>query len=338
MNPKDKKAARILERRVADIYRELGAVNVKHDIELAGNQIDVYVEIETAAQHRHCIAVEVKDWSKPVGVSVVNGFAPIVNLLRHERLIHEGIIVSTKGFSKQARKAAETYGLRLLEIADLTALVQDSSPSKFTRNLQEQEFDAQPMEMISILKPALVRSRPLFSRGEAIDYYLDLDLLQSDPVIIRSLAQQFTHRVRQAIQRLGGADRLAFIGDADDGGPLGAFGLLGILVAETGLHAIIVRLDGAVSRIRPHGVLQKDTRVVLITDVITGGWHILSAIAELKKHVEQRIFPVVALACRERHTADSLPNQGIELYPVYWPEDIAKVIQEHETDIAISNE
>jgi hypothetical protein len=117
------KTGKELERWVADAYRQMGARKVEHDVPMAGNQIDVYVELETPGRLLHCIAIEVKDWSKPVGIDVVNGFATITKLLHNECLIDEGIIVSASGFSRPARNAAETYDVRLLEPADLEAMV-----------------------------------------------------------------------------------------------------------------------------------------------------------------------------------------------------------------------
>ncbi len=111
-----------LERRVADAYRQMGARKVEHDVELAGNQIDVYVELEMPGCLLHRIAIEAKDWSRPVGIDVVNNFATVAGLLRDRRLIDEGIIISASGFSKQARNAAKEHGIRLLEPADLDAV------------------------------------------------------------------------------------------------------------------------------------------------------------------------------------------------------------------------
>jgi tetratricopeptide (TPR) repeat protein len=133
MAKKQTKTGKELERRVADAYREMGAWKVEHDVELAGNQIDVYVELETPGRLLHRIAVEVKDWSKPVGIDIVNGFAAIVNLLHHKRLIDEGVIVSASGFSKQARNAAQTYDIHLLEPADLDAMVAEAKAAGRTQ-------------------------------------------------------------------------------------------------------------------------------------------------------------------------------------------------------------
>jgi hypothetical protein len=119
MPGKDSKPGQGLERRVADAYRAMGARKAEHDVELAGNQTDVYVEMESADHALHRIAVEVKDWRRPVGIDVINKFALVVKNLRNARLVDEGVIVSASGFSRQARNAAQTYGIRLLDIADL---------------------------------------------------------------------------------------------------------------------------------------------------------------------------------------------------------------------------
>jgi tetratricopeptide (TPR) repeat protein len=121
--PRDSKTGRDLELYVAEAYRQIGAWKVEHDIDLVGNQIDVYAELATPGHLLHRIAVEVKDWKSPVGIDIVNKYGHIVKLLRGERIIDEGIIVSAFGFSRQARRAAQTYGIRLLEPADLDTMV-----------------------------------------------------------------------------------------------------------------------------------------------------------------------------------------------------------------------
>jgi len=133
MTSKATKTGSELERQVTDAYRQMGARKVEHDVELAGNQIDVYVELETPGGLLHRIAVEAKDWSKPVGIDVVNGFALIAGLLRSKGLIDEGIIVSASGFSKQARNAAKEHGIRLLDPADLEAIASPARVAEQTR-------------------------------------------------------------------------------------------------------------------------------------------------------------------------------------------------------------
>jgi formylglycine-generating enzyme required for sulfatase activity len=117
------KTGKELERWVADAYRQMGARKVEHDVEMAGHQIDVYVELEAVDHSLHRIAVEAKDYSSPVGIKIVSDFSDIVDRLRRERLIDEGIVVSAAGFSRPARNAAQTHCIRLLQPADLEVMV-----------------------------------------------------------------------------------------------------------------------------------------------------------------------------------------------------------------------
>jgi formylglycine-generating enzyme required for sulfatase activity len=151
------KTGKELERWVADAYRQMGARKVEHDVPMAGNQIDVYVELETPGRLLHCIAIEVKDWSKPVGIDVVNGFATITKLLRQECLIDEGIIVSASGFSRPARDAAQTYDIQLLEPADLEAMVAEAQagrePAEEPHPEPAEEPHLEPAEPLPTLSP-----------------------------------------------------------------------------------------------------------------------------------------------------------------------------------------
>ncbi len=126
MAKKPKKTGKGLERRVAQAYREMGAWKVEHNVTLGGNQIDVYVELVTPARLLHRVAVESKDWASPVGKGIVNDFARIVKLLRDERLVDGGVIVSAVGFTVEAREAAKTYGIQPVEMADLDAMVEEA--------------------------------------------------------------------------------------------------------------------------------------------------------------------------------------------------------------------
>ena len=106
------------EREVAAIYRALGA-RVEQDVVVAGNQIDVVVEEETASGSRIKTVIECKNFSRPVGVEVVNQFAPLFGLFKDRGLADKGTIVASQGFTKQARAAAKDMGVELLELADL---------------------------------------------------------------------------------------------------------------------------------------------------------------------------------------------------------------------------
>lgn len=130
MAKKAAKTGRELEQRVANAYRQIGARKVEHDVELAGHQIDVYAELETPDRALHRIAVEVKDHISPVGIATVSEFSDIVDRLRRNRMIDEGVIVSAGGFSRPARNAAQTEDIRLLEPNDLDAMIAEGKEAR----------------------------------------------------------------------------------------------------------------------------------------------------------------------------------------------------------------
>lgn len=111
------------EREVAAIYRALGA-RVEQDVVVAGNQIDIVVKEETASGSRITTVIECKSFSRPVGVEVVNQFAPLVGLFKERGLADKGTIVASEGFTKQAKAAAKEMGVELLEVADLQQRMQ----------------------------------------------------------------------------------------------------------------------------------------------------------------------------------------------------------------------
>src|SRR5580704_3082064 len=90
------------EREVAAIYRALGA-RVEQDVVVAGNQIDVVAEEETASGSRIKTVIECKNYGRPVGVEIVNQFAPLLGLFKDRGLADKGTIVASEGFTKQAR-------------------------------------------------------------------------------------------------------------------------------------------------------------------------------------------------------------------------------------------
>jgi hypothetical protein len=111
----------------------MGAWKVERNADLAGNQIDVYVEMALSHGILHRLAVEAKDWASTVGIKIVNDFATIVKLLKDKSLVHEGVIVSPSGFSKEASEAARCHGIRLLRPADLDSMVAEAEKAGVKR-------------------------------------------------------------------------------------------------------------------------------------------------------------------------------------------------------------
>ncbi len=107
---------------VAHIYRMLGA-KVEHNVALAGNQIDLVVYEVTKTGNTIRTAVECKAYSRPVGVHIVNSFVALAILLKTRGLIDKAVLISSGGFTTEARESGKASGVDLLELDDLRALV-----------------------------------------------------------------------------------------------------------------------------------------------------------------------------------------------------------------------
>lgn len=121
MNKSEK--GRLFEDYIAFIYEQLLLLDndnaiVKKNIVLekdnTEHQIDVYYEF-TKANIVHRVAIECKNWEKPVDQKEMASFESYINHLRN--II--GVVVAKKGFTDGAIKYAESKGLKLLTPEDL---------------------------------------------------------------------------------------------------------------------------------------------------------------------------------------------------------------------------
>jgi len=112
---------------VASLYRQLGA-KVRQNVNLAGFQIDIVAEEQTASKQSLRFAVECKYYREKVGNRVVNDFARVAETLKENSLIDRGVIVSPAGFTQDASLVGQQTGIDLLTIADIRQAV-DQQPT-----------------------------------------------------------------------------------------------------------------------------------------------------------------------------------------------------------------
>lgn len=90
---------------------------VQHDVKLKGtsgqeHQIDVYWEYELAGI-KNKVAIECKEYSKPLPIGKVRDFYGVLTDLRDVK----GIMVASNGYQKGAKDYAQTYGINLKELS-----------------------------------------------------------------------------------------------------------------------------------------------------------------------------------------------------------------------------
>jgi hypothetical protein len=190
------------EREVADLYRSLGA-DVRHDVSLAGNQIDIVVNERTASGSVVTRIVECKAYSTPVGVHQVRTFALTSKLLRDRHLADVATMVSaTSGFTKQARVAAEEFGIDLLEFADLVATTRRENGRPSTSRAERSSSAASPV-VIDRSEPTLLRA------FVAIPFTIDYDDIYL--LAVRAAAESAGISVERADENIESTEIIAHI-------------------------------------------------------------------------------------------------------------------------------
>ncbi len=107
------------ENAIAGFYRALGTSKVQQNINLAGNEIDIYMEEQTPSGQFVRTAVECKYYNKKVPKNVVFQFASVVNLLRNAGLIDKALLVAYRGFTPDAFSAAQAANIELITFQDI---------------------------------------------------------------------------------------------------------------------------------------------------------------------------------------------------------------------------
>lgn len=119
MPPQNASSWSTFERTVAELFRLLGAEKVQENVNLAGNQIDVYVEERTKAGQIIRTAVECKYYQRRIPKDVVLSFVSVANFLRHTGEIDKAAIVGYQGFTPDAFLVAQAAQVDLVSFADL---------------------------------------------------------------------------------------------------------------------------------------------------------------------------------------------------------------------------
>ena len=111
------------ETAVAEFYRRLRADKVQQNVNLGGNEIDVYVEERTGSGQTVRTAVECKYYQRKVPKDVVLRFANVANFLRNAGLIDKAVLVAYSGFAPDAFSGARAGGVELQTFSDFESKV-----------------------------------------------------------------------------------------------------------------------------------------------------------------------------------------------------------------------
>jgi len=87
MPPEDIYSWHAFEYVVANLFRSLKVKKASQNVSLAGHQIDIYIEEETAAGQLVGTAVECKYHQRPIGKDIATHFALIIDFFRKQILL-----------------------------------------------------------------------------------------------------------------------------------------------------------------------------------------------------------------------------------------------------------
>lgn len=86
--------------------------------DMEGFEVDLVASRgQTSGQVR--VAVEIKHYSKLVGLRTVRAFAGVLQVLLEARRVHEGWLVTSSGFTQRAREEAERSSIKLFTVDEL---------------------------------------------------------------------------------------------------------------------------------------------------------------------------------------------------------------------------
>lgn len=108
---------------VAQSYRVLGGARVQQNVNLAGNQLDIYLEEQTPSGHVVRMAVECKYYSTNVPKATVLQFATVANFLRQAGLIDRAVMVAYRGYTQDAQSVGKAANIELRSFQDLEVRV-----------------------------------------------------------------------------------------------------------------------------------------------------------------------------------------------------------------------
>lgn len=121
---------------VAELYQELGATEIAHDINIGGSQIDVYAVVPSYDGSYIKTIISCKHYTGVVGVGAVREWNQVFQPLFTARQADSAVIVSKDGFTQDAQLFAKQTGVRLVTIDRLRWASCDFTPYLRAKNAE----------------------------------------------------------------------------------------------------------------------------------------------------------------------------------------------------------
>ena len=155
-----------------------------------------------------------------------------------------------------------------------------------------------------IAEVALLRGEFTLRSGRKSNYYLDKYRIETQPAILRSVAEGLATKIPDGTDLLAGPE-------------LGAIPLVTAVGLDTGIPFLFVRKKAkeyGTKRV-VEGLYQKGQRVVLIEDVLTTGTQAVIA-ADSLKEIGLEVLKIVCVIDREEGAREAVEQAGYTLDPL----------------------
>ncbi|HMQ16276.1 MAG TPA: orotate phosphoribosyltransferase [Phycisphaerae bacterium] len=163
----------------------------------------------------------------------------------------------------------------------------------------------------ALRRAALLEGEFTLRSGRKSRYYLDKYLFETDPTLLRALAQRFARFVTPDVQRLAGPE-------------LGGVALAAAVALETGRPFVIVRnskkADYGTGKLI-EGRFNPGERVLVLEDIATSGGQALEAVRTLGAHRLETAV-VVAVIDRLEGARENLASAKVRFEALFTTRDL----------------
>lgn len=156
-----------------------------------------------------------------------------------------------------------------------------------------------------VMKTATLHGEFTLRSGAVSHVYFDKYLLESDPGLLRAIAEGMTELMPDDVDALAGLE-------------MGGIPLVTLLSQMTGLPAFFVRKqakDYGTCRLAEGGDVA-GKRLLVVEDVVTSGGQILLSVADLRA-LGATVESVLCIIDREAGGVENLAREGLTLRPLF---------------------
>ncbi len=166
--------------------------------------------------------------------------------------------------------------------------------------------------LVEIAEQSLKCSEWVLTEGLQSKHYFDID----SSLCIKDKAEALSNKLSEKIKELSKAisfNKIAFI-DKNESGPVGLISIMSSIASLVDKETIIVRPKKLILRSAIKGQIEKDDRVLILSDIATTGRTIFQASQKILECKEAKAPYALVVFDRVQGATENLGRKGIELY------------------------